>query len=260
MDSLSIVSVAKIDVRDPMRYKTNKFEGALVKFFHENEDEESVYIMAFSKNGDFSASFDLHSYKDWPLYDGYGRIVSMGIKYCTVALRLDRNELISEEIKEFKKIFLDLARSINAFYGRVSDFSMCVHHNMLLEAAEDVNDTLGINRKGVNFECGIRDIYWLNYFGPGYKEFWGKEKIEKLLKGYSDVIIFKDGAFCVQTMPNPVKADLSIKRTIDYPWKKHFYEVLGYNTFVHETQIRGEKGQYVPILDVHRKYNRDAVR
>lgn len=250
MDSSPIVSVNRIDVRDPLRYKTDKFDGALVKFLHENEDEHSIYIMTNNRKRYCRPSFWLYKDEEYVLYNGYGEIVlKSSIHVSEISLHLEKNELKQEELEECKKLFLDLAQYIKAFYGKVRDLSVDAHLCMLLEAAEMKDG----KRRDATVQTGIRDIYWLNYFGPGYVNFWGEEKTQKLLEHYSSSEVFENGAVCIQTTPEPVKADLNIKRVVDYPWKKKFYEVLGYNTFVHEDFIRGEPGQYVPTLKYHKK-------
>jgi len=108
------------------------------------------------------------------------------------------------------------------------------------------------NRRGYpNFNRELPDVYWLNYFGPAYVDFWGDKKIDALKKKYEVICSDKGGVF-VQTTPQLAVADESVTGVKDYQFKKHFYKVLGEDTFMHETQMPGQPGQYVPTLEDHR--------
>ena len=98
----------------------------------------------------------------------------------------------------------------------------------------------------------IKIVYWLNYFGPGYVNFWGQDKT-RALEGAYEVIRDENGGICVQTTDAPVFADDNIRKITDYEFKKAMYDILGHNTFIHETHRQGAAGQYVPTLEDHRR-------
>lgn len=100
-----------------------------------------------------------------------------------------------------------------------------------------------------DFECEIPDVYWLNYFGPGYVEFFGA-RLERIGVRRTRT---KTGGLLVWAAETPFVFE-RVNSIAEYGFKQPFYEALGRDTFRYETQHRGRPGQRVPTFDVHRRH------
>ena len=79
----------------------------------------------------------------------------------------------------------------------------------------------------------VRDVYWLNAFGPAFVERWGAR-----LDGVGvRQIDTSTGGRVIWAADTPFLFDPEVSSTEDYPWKQPFYDALGRDTFVHRTQI-----------------------
>ena len=165
--------------------------------------------------------------------------------YSFISITMNRKELNSNDIEEFKKLFINLCVSVNAFYGYCSEYSMVTQRSIYLaKCAENIFD----RKNQPDFGVEISDIYWLNYFGPGYVDFWGKDKITALENAYN-VTHDANGGIVVQTTEEPVFADDTVDNISGYEFKQPMYEILGHNTFMHETHQPGKRGENVPTLE-----------
>ena len=245
LDRSPIVEVKKIDERDPPRNPSSGFSEVLTRLVKERRRDYGVLVQSTSGGRiPFTTMMELRR---------MGRLGPVGKRdsgYSWISLTLNRKLLKDYDINEFRKLFLEVCTAVEAFYGgSAEDNIMCVQREIFMaKAAKNPLE----RKKNPDFDQEIWDVYWLNYFGAGYVQFWGQDKIDRLAEQY-DVTRFVNGAVCVQTTPKPVFADPNAKGITDYPWKRHMYDVLGWNTFMHETQKQGKPGQYVPTLDDHRR-------
>jgi hypothetical protein len=74
----------------------------------------------------------------------------------------------------------------------------------------------------------VRDVYWLNYFGPAYLELWG-DRVERLGVRREPT---SNGGLVIWATETPFVYEEGIGSFMDYAWKKPFYEALGLETFV----------------------------
>ena len=95
----------------------------------------------------------------------------------------------------------------------------------------------------------LRDVYWLNIYGPAFVERFG-DRLEPLgiRRERTD-----NGGMVVWAADTPFLYDESMSSHRDYPWKRHFYDVLGEDAFVHLGQ--GSTG-LVPSPADHRRLAR----
>lgn len=139
-------------------------------------------------------------------------------------------------------LFVRACDAMGAFYGRAALGEIYTQRNELLEKAH-------WDRFLPQFDRELPDVYWLNFFGPGYVEFWG-ERLEGL--GARSAVT-QTGGRVIWASESPFVHDAALSRVTDYPFKRAFYDRLGIDTFMHEGQRQGAPGQYVPSLDVHRR-------
>jgi hypothetical protein len=74
----------------------------------------------------------------------------------------------------------------------------------------------------------VRDVYWLNYFGPAYVEMWG-ERISGLGIRQEPTA---NGGLVIWATETPFVFVDGIGSFMDYPWKRPFYDALGLESFV----------------------------
>ncbi|HXA29535.1 MAG TPA: hypothetical protein VN193_12420 [Candidatus Angelobacter sp.] len=138
--------------------------------------------------------------------------------------------------------------AMGALYGRAALGLMYTQRNNALDRTRREPGKFGA-RLQPDLGRELPDVYWLNYFGPGLVQHWG---------GRLDTLGVKrlhtpGGAVLVQATETPFVHDPAMKPISAYPFKQPFYEALGFDTFMSETQSRGEPGQHVPAIEVHRK-------
>ena len=241
LDKSSIISATKIQERIPPRTKATKFAGTLTNIVKTSQDSEIT--ISSTSGGKYPSETTLYLMKKRRLGPASGNDVG----YSRIFINMNKNKFKENDydIKEFKKLFIDLCCELKAFTG------FCTEHSILTQAS--IFHALAVEnaqnrKKQPNFDYELGDIYWLNYFGPGYVDFWGKDKIKSLEKVY-DIIHDTNGGIIVQTTDEPMIADYNVDRISDYKFKQPMYETLGYNTFMHETHHPGERGENVPTLE-----------
>lgn len=245
LDVSNIAGIRRADDGEPLRRNADRFSGILSTVIGERYKHPlGAYFMSTS-GGKFAFTTRL------TLKDKKPQVNPKGIDYgySSLSFRLSRKELEPQEVDAFKRLFVNVCVACDSFYGRAGEDSMYSQRSILMaKAVEDI----GRRKRAPDFERELWDVYWLNYFGPAFVKHWGEEKIAALAEHY-EVMRFKNGGFCMQTTPEPVISDDSAKSITDYAFKKPCYEILGYNTFMHETHQQGEKGQHVPTMEQHRR-------
>jgi hypothetical protein len=96
----------------------------------------------------------------------------------------------------------------------------------------------------------VRDVYWLNFFGPAYVECWG-ERLSGL--GVRREPTANGGIVIWATETPDVYRD-DVGSFMDYPWKQPFYEALGRDTFVNAVSASWERR--VPTREDHLRHLR----
>jgi hypothetical protein len=143
-----------------------------------------------------------------------------------------------DRLDEIADLLRRLAEATRAFYGRAALGAIYDQHNLRLDHLPPRDD-----------EREIPDVYWLNYLGPGYVEFFGA-RLERL--GVRRVRT-KTGGLLVWATETPFVFE-RVSRVAEYAFKRPFYDALGPDTFRSETQRRGEPGERVPTFEVHRRH------
>jgi hypothetical protein len=128
----------------------------------------------------------------------------------------------SEKLERLASFFKSLAETSDAFYGRVFRFTS--------------NDQL----QPPVFDHELWDVHWLNYFGPGYVEFWG-DRLDGLGVRRERTT---NGGVIVWGAATPMSA-------ID---GQSFRTALGSEVFMIGRARRGEPGELVPSYEVHKRF------
>ena len=244
LDDSPIAVVSRIGADDPPRTKTQRFEGGFIRIVEAGKAGQVVWIFTGGRRTGYCFNMTL------TLQRKVVRIPLSGFDqgFSDVSYSIGARKLTDSLLGEAKRLFTGIADCVDAFYGRSGFASMYVQRNEFMKKSGPL---LGA-RLFPDFNRELPDVYWLNYFGPGYVEHWGKDKVDTLGAEY-ELCWSAKGGVCVVTTPRPISADPDVMGITDYPFKKHFYHILGGNTFVHETQKPGQAGQYVPTLEDHRR-------
>jgi len=143
-----------------------------------------------------------------------------------------------DRLDEIASLLRRLAEATGAFYGRAALGAIYDQHNLKLDGLPPLDH-----------EREIPDVYWLNYFGPGYVEFFGA-RLQRI--GVRRVRT-ENGGLLVWATETPFVLEPG-SRIADYEFKQPFYEALGRDAFRSEDQLRGAPGEHVPMFDVHRRH------
>jgi hypothetical protein len=153
-----------------------------------------------------------------------------------------------ERLDAIAQVFIALGGVLGALYGRAGLATMFRQRNDSLNRTRREPGRFSA-RLQADLARELPDVYWLNYFGPGFVEHWG-ERLDTLgvRRDHTPA-----GAVVIWATETPFVHDASVHAISDYAFKRPFYEALGFDTFMSETQRRGEPGEHVPALDVHRR-------
>ncbi len=143
-----------------------------------------------------------------------------------------------EHQEEIASLLRRLAEATGAFYGRAALGAMYDQHNLMLDRLPPPD-----------YEREIPDVYWLNYFGPGYVEFFGA-RLERIGVRRDRT---ENGGVLVWATETPFVFQ-RVATIAEYGFKRLFYEDLGRDTFRSEAQTRGAPGEHVPTFEVHRRH------
>ncbi len=141
----------------------------------------------------------------------------------------DRDWLFEEvNLDAFAQWFARVAAAFDAAYGYAAD------HQMAHQQAGEFG-RLRREKRWAPMPPGpesdrhsLRDVYWLNYFGPAYVERWG----ERLARLGVRSLGTANGGVVVWATPTPFVYREDVASFMDYDWKRPFYEALGREAFV----------------------------
>jgi hypothetical protein len=143
-----------------------------------------------------------------------------------------------DRLDEIASLLRRLAEATGAFYGRAALGAMYDQHNLKLDGLPPLDH-----------EREIPDVYWLNYFGPGYVEYFGR-RLDRI--GVRRAVT-ENGGLLVWASETPFVLEPG-RRIADYEFKQPFYEALGRDAFRSEAQLRGAPGEHLPTFDTHRRH------
>jgi hypothetical protein len=144
----------------------------------------------------------------------------------------------ADRLNEIADLLRRLAEATRAFYGRAAIGAIYDQHNVMLNGLPPLDH-----------EREIPDVYWLNYFGSGYVEFFGA-RLERIGVRRART---ENGGLLIWATETPFVLDRD-GRVADYGFKQPFYEAIGRDAFRSEDQLRGAPGEHVPTFEVHRRH------
>lgn len=110
------------------------------------------------------------------------------------SLRIGSSVLASNGPQFVKQLLYDAARTAQGDYGFLAtDHDYRAKHFLSVqEGVSEVQQYIGDNP-----EQGIPGLYWLNFFGPVYVDYFGKTKLAAL-SDHAEVVFLDDGAVCLR--------------------------------------------------------------
>lgn len=110
------------------------------------------------------------------------------------SMRLPSSAVASSDPEFFTRLLLDACRTARADYGFVAtdqDYRM-KHFQSVREGVSEVQQYIGNDP-----EHGIPGLYWINFFGRLYADYFGKERLAAL-RDHAEIEFLQDGGVCLQ--------------------------------------------------------------
>jgi len=130
-------------------------------------------------------------------------------------------------------LFVRLADAFDGYYGFATHSKLPWQQRVELVEAGRRGEPAPQYPTMYTDRTSVRDVYWLNYFGPSYVERWG-DRLNDV--GVRQVETSNRGRV-IWAAESPFLYDEAVGSTSDYAWKQPFYEALGRDTFVHLHQV-----------------------
>ena len=151
-------------------------------------------------------------------------------------------------LEAFARMFVRLVIAFEASYGFAADHQMWRQQAGEFARArrrgEFAPQTPGPRSDGHS----VRDVYWLNYFGPAYVELWG-DRLEGLGTRRE---VTPNGGIVIWATETPFVYRDDVESFMSYPWKRPWHEALGRDTFVNARATSWE--QRVPSRADHLRH------
>jgi hypothetical protein len=134
--------------------------------------------------------------------------------------------------KAFAALAFRLAGAFDAAYGFATHSKMPWQQRMEFIDAKRRGETAPPEPGPFTDRHSLRDVYWLNIFGPAFVERFG-DRLETIGIRHERT---DNGGIVVWAAETPFLYDESMASHRDYPWKQEFYDALGTDAFVHVGQ------------------------
>jgi hypothetical protein len=232
----------RMDVRDPLRTGIASAEGYFANSAVLVETDDFLFERRHAPHlsGALSAlSYRLEESRDAPhrLYAGTDDV---------------DEQWLGEpgHLEAFAQLFVRLAGAFEATYGFVADDRMPRQQSGEFARARGRRQFAPAPPDEYSDRHSVRDVYWLNYFGPAYLERWG-ERIAGLGVRQERT---ENGGIVIWSTETPFVYLEDVGSFRDYPWKQPFYEALGRDMFVNA--IGASWAQQVPTREDHLRHLR----
>ena len=235
LDRHKLLRPARVDNHDPARNQVESAASAMAEG-EQRFDPDKWQWWFFSRPGSPRLSGTLEVHKP-------GEVNELSFSWRPAAW-FDR----AERLDQLAATVAAVGDAMGALYARVAHSPMYTQRNQALDRARREPGRPG-PRLQPDLERELPDVYWLNYFGPGLVQHFG-ERLETIGVRRERT---PAGAVLAWATETPFVHDAAMRPISAYPFKQPFYDALGFDTFMSETQKRGEPGQHLPLLDVHRR-------
>jgi hypothetical protein len=209
-----------IDIREPLRNKIGSVEGYFSNSGMHIETED--YLLGRRQIPRLSGGLSAPSYRDDDLKESPHRLYEFSDDGDEEWLRDTAN------LEVLARLFVRLAGAFQGSYGFVADAQMARQQRGEFSRTRQKRQFAPAPPDETSDRHSVRDIYWLNYFGPAYVEFWGK-RVEGLgIRKESTT----NGGVVIWATDTPFVYEDGLVSFMDYSWKKPWYDALGRDAFV----------------------------
>lgn len=162
-----------------------------------------------------------------------------------------------EDAHAIVALFIRVCEGLDAAYGYIGTPDTAnVWWNHEVRTGREAG-TLTHTERSVDllgFEQFVRDVYWVNYFGPAFVDRWGARLDDVGVDQWPTA----NGGRVVMACDDPDELEPQagdgddLGRLTDPAPKHSFYEALGKDTFLHRDMTVGAAGEHVPTVAEHR--------
>jgi hypothetical protein len=232
----------RMDVRDPLRTRIASAEGYFANAGTAVETDDFLFERRQPPHlsGALSAmSFRSDEFRDTPhrLYAGTDDVDEQWLGY-------------PEHLEAFAQLFIRLADAFDATYGFVADDRMPRQQSGEFARARQRRQFAPSPPDEYSDRHSVRDVYWLNYFGPAYLERWGERAAGLGVRQDPTA----NGGVVIWATETPFVYLEDVGSFMDYEWKRPFYEALGREMFVN--RFGASWDQLVPTREDHLRHLR----
>ncbi len=236
-DADPTLRLERIDVRDPIR---NRVTSAAEYFAQQERGPATPDWFLFERRRAPHVGGDLSC----PSY----RIAELGESPHELSLITSQEDEVwcqdPEHFRAFAQLFVRLAGAFDGAYGFATDKVMWRQQRAEMMRGWNLGDPSRTTPGPFTDRYALRDVYWLNYYGPAFIKRWG-ERLTRLGVRQERT---SNGGIVIWATDTPFVYREDVGSFMDYPWKQPFYEALGRDTFVNPQQ---PPGQYVPTREEH---------
>ena len=209
-----------IDIREPLRNMIVSAEGYLGNAAMHVETNDFLFGRRHTPR--LSGAISAPSYRDEDLKDSPHRLYAFTDDADEEWLG-DAANLVA-----MAALFARLAGAFDASYGFAADSRMARQQRGEFSRARQRKQFAPAPPDETSDRHSIRDVYWLNYFGPAYLEFWGDRGAGLGIRQERT----SNGGVVIWSTETPFVFAEDVASFMDYPWKQPFYTALGHDTFV----------------------------
>ncbi len=226
-----------IDTREPLRNRIASAEG----YFSGSGSNVDTgdFLLGRRHAPRLSGALSAPSYRDEELRDAPHRLY---------AFTDDSDEEWlgdSANLEALARQFVRLAGAFDAFYGFAADDRMARQQRGEFARIRQRRQYAPAPPDESSDRHSVRDVYWLNYFGPAYVESWAERLVGLGIRQEPTT----NGGVVIWATETPFVFIESIGSFMDYPWKKPFYDALGRDTFVNARAVAWDRR--VPAREAH---------
>ena len=231
-----------IDIREPLRNRIASAEG----YFSNSGMHVGTadYLFQRRQTPHLSGALSAPSYRDEELRESPHRLYAFTDDQDAQWLADAAN------LEALARLFVRLAGAFDASYGYVADARMARQQRGEFSRARQRRQYAPAPPDESSDGHSVRDVYWLNYFGPAYVEMWGERSAGLGIRQEPTT----NGGIVIWATETPFAFVDEIGSFMDYPWKRPFYDALGLETFVNARTSSWDRR--VPSREDHLRHAR----
>ncbi len=237
---------ARIGPRDPARTKVTDFGAQLEALIEARRDQPSFDLMwndaAETMFGEMRVVSDPFR---WP---------REGAHHSTLRFSIDADD--GGRTRDLGELFAGLCDRLDPYYGRVTTGPAQGQLGLFERAHRDRHPPPPLPRPGEGPRFGVMegrvaDVFWVQFFGPGYLAHWGADALDGVGHAQRRTT---NGGLVIWATETPAPRDQDATGPETYAWKQPFYDAVGPDVFFTSDHEWQEFGAKVPTLKEHHRH------